>query len=229
MNKDELINELIAAGAKPSEASELAQFEKSLNKPLLQRSHGFKLTQVKKVLERLNKSHRLSWRRFIRPLGLAISGLSVAGASVFASQGSLPGEPLYPIKRLSETVFEQINPEFKNEIPIRRSEEVKNLIESDKDDDAIKKSLEDYQKQSADTENEESIKQAEANLRKAQESATEKSKEEIEKVLKEGDVKGEQNKKGSESKADDSRDSDQKPSGDSNSLEEDNSHSGEND
>ena len=217
MNREQLINELVAAGAEPSEASELANFEHSLKKPLLERSHSLKLKNVEQVLDNLNKHPGFNWRRFIRPFGLALSGLSLAGASVFASQGSLPGEPLYSVKRLSETVLERINPEFKNEIPVRRSEEVKSLIERNEDDDAVKKSLDDYQKQSSESDNKTSIKKAEDNLKEAQEGASEKSKEEIERVLNAGEVKSEQIKKESENKGEGSRDSEQKSEGDSNS------------
>lgn len=224
MNRDDLINELIAAGAEPSEAAELANFEQSLKRPMFERSQSLKLKNVNQVLDQLNKPSGFDWRAFIRPFGLALGGLSLAGASVFASQGSLPGEPLYPVKRLSETVLEQINPEFKDEITVRRSEEVKSLIEKNKDDDAIKKSLEDYQQQSSESENKESIKKAEDNLRKAQEGASEKSKEEIEKVLNEGDVKGEQINKESENKGDGPRDFEQNPESDSNSSRDETSH-----
>ncbi len=226
MNRDELINELIAAGADPSEAEELANFKDSLKKPMLERNQSFKLRQVNQISSNLNKPSGFDWRRFIRPFGLALGGLSVAGASVFASQGSLPGESLYPIKRLSETVFEKIKPEFKDEIPVRRSEEVRSLIEKNKNDDAIKRSLEDYQKQSSESENKNTIKQAVDNLRKAQEEASEKSKEAIERVLKEGDVKGEQINKESENKGSGSKDSEQKSGAGSNSSGESNSHSG---
>lgn len=226
MNRDELINELTAAGAEPSEAVELAKFEESLKRPMLERSHSFKLKNIRGLLDQLDKPSGFDWHRFIRPFGLALGGLSLAGASVFASQGSIPGEPLYPVKRLSETVFERINPEFKNEIPVRRSEEVKSLIERNENDDAIKKSLEDYQKQSSGFENKESVKQAEDNLKEAQERASEKSKVEIEKVLNEGEVKSEQTKRESENKEEGSRDSEQRSDSEPNSFGEDNSHSG---
>ena len=225
MDSKYLINELIAAGAEPSEAAELANFEQSLKKPMFERSQELKLKNVNQVLGQLNKRSGFDWRRYIRPFGLALGGLSLAGASVFASQGSLPGEPLYPIKRLSETVFEQINPEFKDDIPVRRSEEVKSLIEKNENDDSIKKSLEDYQKQSSESENKDSIRQAEDNLKKAQEGASEKSKEEIEKVLNEGDVKGEQINKESENKGSSPKDSEQKSDG-SDSSGENSSHFG---
>lgn len=190
MNREQLTNELIAAGAETTEAAALAEFENSLHKPLLLRDQNLKLKNAEAILLRVNKTRSFNWRRFFVPLGIAIGSLSLVGASAFAAQSSLPGDPLYSLKRVTETVLGQISPNFKNEIPLRRSEEVKSLIEKNKNDDLVKKSLEDYQKQAEVGQDKTNLERSRANLKEAETKASERSKEEINKVLEQSKVQG---------------------------------------
>lgn len=191
MNQEKLFEELTNAGAETSEATALADFEKSLHKPLFERSFAVKHKNAAQVLARVEKAPRFDWRRLLVPLGLGVGSLSLVGASAFAAQSSLPGDPLYPLKRVTETVFDQLDPNFKNEMALRRSQEVKDLVNKSKSDALIKKSLDDYQKQAGEAQNKQDLERSRENLKKAEENASEKSKEEIKQVLDQGSVQGE--------------------------------------
>ena len=105
--------------------------------------------------------------------------------SVVSAQKSLPGEPLYPIKRLSENIAETINPSFKNEIVKRRSEEIKELSGKDKSKH-LNEAINDYEKELNDNQkiNLENIKQSELNLEEARQSSiSAENKLDIERVL----------------------------------------------
>lgn len=60
--------------------------------------------------------------------GLIFSLILLLGfTSVVSAQKSLPGDLLYPVKIASEKAYSTINPSFKSEILVRRSEEIRDL------------------------------------------------------------------------------------------------------
>lgn len=199
MNKERLIKELIESGAEVSEAKDLANFGSSLQGTVFQRSLQFKSHQADILLAKTPAKQKFDLRKLLAPIGLALASLSVVTASAFAAQSSIPGDPLYPIKRLSEKVFQTIDPQFKNEIPVRRSQELKDLIEKKQNESLIKKSIEDYKQTESVKSETDSSKKAQENLRQAEEKATGDSKLEINKIIEQGKVQGE-TIKGSEKK-----------------------------
>ncbi len=191
MNKKRLTEELTSVGAGGLEASVLAELVDSLPDTKLERSSQFKSTQVESILAKLPKKNGFSLRRLLPPVGIALASLSAVAVSAFAAQGSLPGEPLYPVKRLSEVVLQTLNPGFQDQLPVRRSEEIKKLIEKKEGNDLIKKAIDDYKQTEGAKPPAQVLKQAQENLRRAEEKATGETKTEIKKVLDEGKVQGE--------------------------------------
>ena len=191
MNKDDLINELIVSGSNKWEAFDLAKFAETLNPTILERNHAFKLGQFETIASKLERK-KFSWRRVVVPLGLGLGSLSLLAGTIFAAQGSLPGEPLYPVKRISEQVISSVYPKFAENLPVRRTQEIKQLIEQNKDGTLLKNNLEDYTKEI--TKNKPSskvIEQSRDNLQQAEEKASGTAKTEIQNVLEQGSVKGE--------------------------------------
>lgn len=80
-------------------------------------------------------------RAFASVLAVALFFVVVTVAS---AQASLPGQPLYPVKILSEKVAVIIRPSIKEEILTRRSEEIKSISGKRPVDD-LKSAVSDYE------------------------------------------------------------------------------------
>lgn len=199
MNKERLIKELIESGAEPFEAKELADFGVLLSKTDIQRSLQFKSSQADILLGKIPTKRTFDFRKLFAPIGLALASLSVVTVSAFAAQNSIPGDPLYPIKRLSEKVLQTVDPQFKNDIPVRRSQELKELIEKKQSESLIKKSIDDYKQVESVKSETDTSKKTQENLLQAEEKATGESKSEINKIIEQGKVQG-VTTKGSEEK-----------------------------
>lgn len=189
MIETKLLEELISAGATQKEASELTEFVQTLQKPSLTRSLEFKESQAERLVEKLGKQRNFNIRKLFTPVAIAAASLSVATISAFAAQSSLPGDPLYPVKRLTETVIQTVDPKFQEQLPVRRSAEVESLVQNKKSSTLIKQTIEDLnksRKQSPVINN----KDVQNNLRQAEEKATGETKTEIKKAIEEGKVEG---------------------------------------
>lgn len=158
----------------------------------IKRSDFVKKTFIKHLKERNNKEKRLPFFPFL-PARMFISSVAFCavifilftGATVVNAQKSLPGEALYKVKRLSENVAVGIKPEFKNEILLRRSKEIKNLAEKKKADSFIKGTVEEYKNELKDKEklNPVKIEESQKNLEEARKESSGEDKKEIEKAL----------------------------------------------
>ena len=113
MNKRTLHKELRQAGASLQEVTELSQLARQL--PEL---NGLPA-----------KPKRSWWTRFKPvPIAAAIGGLVVGAVLIAVAQGSMPGSALYPVKRLSEQAAVAADPSYRATLMMRRSQEVKQLV-----------------------------------------------------------------------------------------------------
>jgi hypothetical protein len=139
-NKRTLREELRLAGAKQSETSELIEVAGRLHQlPAADKIH----TQT---------AAGRPWRRW-RPaatLGLAsIVGILVGAGVVAYAQTSLPGSWLYPSKRLSENVAVAVDPNYRATLMMRRSQEVKQLVDRRAGKPVVLATLADYRTEAA--------------------------------------------------------------------------------
>lgn len=184
MKNKELVDELKMAGARKEEIGSL-QFIMEKLSPASEIERSFK--HKRNFLERGTFSPK---RKFVLPRWffaptIAFILLLLIGATVAKAQGSIPGDPLYPVKRLSENLYSAVNPNFKNQEIIRRSEEVKKLTEENNNAAKVEKAVNDYQKviSNSGKNNQKIIEQSQENLEAAREKAYGESKRLIEKVL----------------------------------------------
>lgn len=105
---------------------------------------------------------------------------------VQAAQGSLPGEPLYPVKRLSENVTLLVSKDTKSKVK-NRGQEIIGLSEKNEDSDRLEKVVQEYKNTVLET--------------KQETEKSGKNEEEFEKILKEQEKQFEEAiKKGSSSR-----------------------------
>jgi len=191
MNNDfeeELIKELENEGVF---AKDREEYTKILNKISMsfemKRSESFKMSFLSKLSDQ-DKKKRIFFTapRIYIPALLFTLLLFILITEVVNAQKSLPGQPLYPIKRLSENIVKTVNPSFQSEILKRRSEEIRNLAQQKNNSELLKKTLNDYENELKNKNNTNSIKieESKKNLEDARERTGENSKEEIESVIK---------------------------------------------
>lgn len=189
-NITKLIDELKEAGATGKEAEELALLSKNFSNAVkIERSFETKVKFLKGV--GLQKRF-LSFKGRFAASFLALL-LFVSFATVVSAQDSLPGQPLYPIKRLSEDVVVAINPSFKGEVLKRRSSEIKLLSETKdkKNSTNLKNTIKDYEGELNGKGNigGKDIEDSKNNLEDASRVASDGSKLEIENVLRQTEEK----------------------------------------
>jgi len=220
MNEDNLKNlmdELREAGALEKESEELAFISKNLsNLYSFERSNHLKTRFLEQNLSTKNKYFipRQMFATAILSLVFLLGLTSVVGA-----QKSLPGQSLYPVKRLSENIISFIKPSFKGEILERRSEEIKELS-GKKDGDTFRNTVDEYERELNENKaiSSKKIEEAQKNLEEARNNSLEEHREDIERVIiktenRQGDVKRDED--GKESSKDDNeeynRDSEGRP------------------
>jgi len=184
-NLEELILELKQEGAGNLEAEELALLSKNLSNSMnLERSFD---TKIKFLKQKEKKSRTLFM--FKSPLiATFIAVLLFVGFSTLVSaQDSLPGQPLYTIKRVSENIAGLINPSLKGQILIRRSDEIKKLSNPDnKNSKDLINTINEYESElnnKAKIDIKE-IEESRVNLENAKRSATDGNVSKIDNVLK---------------------------------------------
>lgn len=129
-----LHQELEAAGAKPKDATQLTQLATGLTRL---KAAGPQLVTPK-------PSHRI-WRWPVWPSVATALGGVVAGVVVVSlAQTSLPGNWLYPVKRASEAVAIQIQPDYRGVVMMRRAQEVRELVGQNGSPELVATTLHDY-------------------------------------------------------------------------------------
>jgi hypothetical protein len=79
----------------------------------------------------------------------AVVFLLIGMTSVASAQTSLPGNWLYPVKRLSENTAVKFNPNYRATLMMRRADEVKQLIGAQADSKQVIATLAAYDVQAA--------------------------------------------------------------------------------
>lgn len=131
-NRQDLERELLLAGASKEEIPSLSRIAESLH----QSGRG---------------SSPFGLIRASRPARMIIPAVS-AGVFLFAAgfmtsgvaRLSLPGEPLYPLKRLNERVILMAEPDMQTVVMMRRSDEVRRLVQEGADEEVILETLSAY-------------------------------------------------------------------------------------
>lgn len=115
-------------------------------------STGFREYGWERLLSRLDEEPRLWWQRWFSPWGLKFAFaalglvLFLTGGTWAAAQSSNPGGLLYPVKRLSEEVVQQLFPQKLIKLE-HRGQELKNLIENQAPAEKVKSGAEDFKKE----------------------------------------------------------------------------------
>src|SRR5579862_5641500 len=115
MNKKRMLQkELRLAGATPGELPELTDLA----------------DQISELGELPNTTNtRPWWQRFgLVPISAAATGLLLGTLVLALSQTSLPGTPGYPVKRASEQIAVLVDPNYRATVMMRRSQELKQLV-----------------------------------------------------------------------------------------------------
>ena len=169
----------MASGASEKEAEELSFLSKNFaNLYGFERSNSIK----EEFLGRRRKTVYISGRLFTGSLfGLILFFLFV---SVVSAQNSLPGNPLYPVKRLSENVISTINPSFKNVMLKRRSEEIRALSDTNNSKE-MENIIQSYEKILHDNKkiNKQSVSESKKNLEEAEKRVSESNKKGLDNAI----------------------------------------------
>ncbi|MBI2031916.1 MAG: hypothetical protein HYT08_04860 [Candidatus Levybacteria bacterium] len=186
MNKDfedQLIRELETEGITPDEKDELFDVINMVKKTSgINRSENFKKAYLNKLSNQ--KKEKFFYSQIYIPALLFTFLLFILIAGTVSAQKSLPGQPLYPVKILSENIIKTVNPSFNNEILKRRSEEIKSLSEQKKDSGLLQKTLDNYSKElETKSTNSVKIEESKKNLEEAKEASVEKNKKKIEEAI----------------------------------------------
>lgn len=225
----QLEQELLEQGISGEELWGLIEFKNKITKLSdTRRSDDFKRSFLQK-LEKVGNHGQLYPQRRLFTSALIIAFLILILITGFVgAQKSLPGQPLYPVKILSENLIKTVNPSFKNEILKRRSEEIKSLTEEKKNSEQINNTINKYEKDLEENKkiNPAKIEETRRNLEDARDNSEDEDRKEIEHVIiqtdkkinelnededekKNEDVKGVGTKKESDRNEDDEGDRDQ--------------------
>lgn len=182
VNLENLVKELKEAGASENQAQDLSLFSKNLsNLYNFNRSNEVK---SEFILRKTPSGFSYFSKKLFLSTMLSLF-LLLGFASFVNAQSALPGDLLYPLKRLSENVVAAVDPSFKNVILQRRSEEIKALSNSEQNS-KLNETIQEYQKDlnASKNLNLENIQQSELNLREAKKaSISAENKSDIEKIL----------------------------------------------
>lgn len=196
--KDEIIQELKLEGVNKKDVEELFAISKKLSKlSEIKLSENYKKALLEKFKENASKK---SWHHrpaFFAPILVLVLFLLVSFTTIASAQKSLPGDPLYPVKRISEDIAVKLNPDFKKQIVTRRAEEVKSLVNDKKNPSVLNNAIKDYKEAVENNEGKNEIKKEDNNrkLQEVKENELEKRDPEVEKIIKQVESKKEEIKK----------------------------------
>src|SRR3990167_5433237 len=204
MQNDDLEKELKIRGLSQAETEELGQVAESITQiGRFSRSEKVKEQFLVKLLG-ARKRESFAWSRLFAPAVAFVLILAVLGTgSVVFAQKSLPGDVFYPLKRLSENVAVSLNPALEQKIVVRRSQEVKDLVEQKEDPELVKDTLDDFSEDSQKAKSEGrangNLEEGVRNLENARERSSDDERKQIDETLKkledkndgnEGNIKG---------------------------------------
>lgn len=184
---EKLFEELKIEGASEKELEELVPV---LNRLSAVKKHERSYLLKRKFLEEKTmevKRFAFFPKWFFAPAIAFSLFLLIGVASVtYASQKTLPGDSLYPIKRLTESARTLIDSNFKKDAIVRRSVEVRRLTEEKQEKPKlINKAIDDFKKESEDNEKHDVSKVQESikNLEEATRNVSGEEKKQIEMVI----------------------------------------------
>ena len=228
----QLEQELLEQGASEEELSGLVEFKTKITKVSnISRSDSVKRSFLQKLEQKETRGQFFVPRRLFTPAFLIALLILVLITGVVSAQKSLPGQPLYPVKILSENIIKKISPSFKDEILKRRSEEIKTLTEEKKNSVQINNTINKYQKDLEENKTVDPIKIEESrkNLEDARDNSEDEDKKEIENVIIQTENKiNESHKNESENKNEDVKGARSSRGSDGNEKDIDQDKSGEN-
>lgn len=124
-----LLQELQAAGASETEAQELQGL-------------AMQLGQLK---PRQARVRNFGWKLAV-PLTLT-AGVTAVFLLVTFARSTMPGNPLYPVQRASDSVAIAIHPSYRASVMMRQAEQVKILVETRAPSSEVMTALNEYQHQ----------------------------------------------------------------------------------
>lgn len=192
--RSDLLKELNQEGMSQKDAEELLQTAFSLSKlSTIRRSYEFKKIKAEIISsQKIRGRFFFGFPRILIP-ALAVLILLFGTSSIVLAQKSLPGETLYPVKRVTEDVIVTFNPVFKEVVFKRRVEENKVIIEKKKVSDEQHR-LEEDKKEEEKSEKTSIIEAQKKTETKKESESLEKEieKENKKEKVKNNNVKGEQ-------------------------------------
>lgn len=183
----QLEQELIEQGASVEEIGDLIGLKNKITKLSdIRRSDTFKKSFLRRLEEGENHGKFYPERRFLTPVLFLSLLVFILVAGVVSAQNSLPGQPLYPVKILSENIIKTVRPSFRDEILKRRTEEIKALAKEKKSSEQVKKTIDKYEKDLEENKNIDTnkMKESRENLEDAKDNSEGEDKKEIEDVIK---------------------------------------------
>ncbi len=189
---ENIIKELKQSGASAKEAEELGLLSKNISN--LYRFERSQFTKTSFLLHFPGHGEGLRYSKWLILSFMAIILMLSAGSyTIVDAQNSLPGDLLYPVKRLTENIVSAVNPSFSGQMLKRRSEEIK-ALSAQNNSSNLQGTINDYE-QTLNKNNKinlRSVEQSAQNLEEASKSASLNNKPEIEKVILQTDNKQKQ-------------------------------------
>lgn len=189
---EKIILELEDAGASKKEAEELSLLSQNISNLLkVERSVIVKNQFLGSLTKNQETQASFARKWLVIPLLIVLFIMFLGSYTVASAQKSLPGEPLYPVKILSENLAAAVVPGFKGEILQRRSEEIKTLSQQSSSQNSVnlQKTINSYEKTLREDGgiSASNIEESRKNLEEASKSASLENKKEIENVIRQTD------------------------------------------
>ena len=179
-SQDTLRRELRSSGASVVESDELLHLAGRLSS----------LRAVPRTTALQSRKRAFAYR-LLPTSAVAVLALLVGMSTVAFAQNSLPGNWLYPVKRLSENTAVAVHPDYRATLMMRRADEVRQLVADNASTSRVKATLADYQVQAKayTATNYPAFDYCKSNLHQAEQTANSSEKQMIASVLKNlGDI-----------------------------------------
>jgi hypothetical protein len=141
----QLTAELLDSGASPEEAAEFVRLGGELHQlartKVAHQSTAQKLAMARQIVATSEKPNK--WSPWLMVAGFSaalIGGILVTSVA----RSSNPGDLAYGLKRASEQVAVTVQPSFRDQMMMRRSEEVRHLVETHADSKLVATTIDAY-------------------------------------------------------------------------------------